>query len=136
MSSPSGVPQQPVWLEAHKRWVFDDATSVQSIRRLICLCSECHLTTRVGYASVTGRGAQARAHCAAVTGMTTHDVGRQIDTAGQLWIARSRRNWDLDLTILATAGFTVAQPQAPAARAQEANRGLIQASPPAFAHTL
>ncbi len=30
------------WLEAHERWAYDDATRVQSLRRLVCLCTDCH----------------------------------------------------------------------------------------------
>ncbi|MGD9531334.1 DUF5710 domain-containing protein [Pseudonocardia sp.] len=31
------------WLEAHERWDFDERTGVQSLRRLISLCSPCHV---------------------------------------------------------------------------------------------
>ncbi|MCX4659115.1 DUF5710 domain-containing protein [Streptomyces uncialis] len=42
------------WLEAHERWVYDDATRVQRLKRLICLCTDCHTVTRYGYAQVRG----------------------------------------------------------------------------------
>ena len=31
--------EQQHWLEAHERWAYDDASGVQTLRRLICLCS-------------------------------------------------------------------------------------------------
>ncbi len=111
-------------LEAHERWAFDDTTGVQALRRLICLCSDCHLATHMGFANVTGRANEARAHLAAVTGMSTHDVGRHIATAGQLWIERSRRAWALDLAVLTNIGITLTQPAAPRGRAHQADQAL------------
>jgi hypothetical protein len=58
------------WLEAHERWRDDEQTGVQSLCRLICLCSPCHLVTHFGYANVTGRADEAFAHLCAVTGLT------------------------------------------------------------------
>ncbi len=99
------------WLEAHERWAYDDRTGVQTLRRLICLCSDCYLSTHLGYANVTGRTDQALAHLRAVTGMTDTEVSRHVDAAGELWKRRSARVWTLDLTMLTDAGVTVARPE-------------------------
>ena len=85
------------YLEAHERWTYDTARRVQSLRRLICVCSACHLTTHMGYANVTGRADQARAHLRAVTGMTPAALARHIDEASATWITRSALTWTLDL---------------------------------------
>ena len=58
------------WLEAHERWVYDERSRVQTLRRLICLCTDCHTVTHFGYAQVRGLGARALAHLREVTGMT------------------------------------------------------------------
>ncbi|MEH6372814.1 hypothetical protein V7793_00390 [Streptomyces sp. KLMMK] len=57
------------WLEAHERWVYDEARRVQTPKRLICLCTDCHTVTHFGYAQVRGLEAQAFAHLVKVTGM-------------------------------------------------------------------
>lgn len=104
-------------LEAHERWAYNDATGVQTLRRLICLCSDCHLSTHLGYANVTGRADQALTHLSTVTGMTDTQIDNHVRAANQLWITRSRRTWSLDLSMLTTAGVTLAQPEDPATRA-------------------
>lgn len=36
------------WLEVHERWAYDDKAKVQALRRLICLCTDCHTATHFG----------------------------------------------------------------------------------------
>jgi len=115
------------WLEAHERWSYDAHNGVQSLRRLICLCTDCHRSTHFGRANLTGRADQAFTHLCAVTGMTAIEARRHIDTAGELWTHRSRRIWSLDLSILTDAGITLAQPEQPAERAAAAQRELLDA---------
>jgi hypothetical protein len=112
------------WLEAHERWAYHDATGVQALCRLICLCSDCHLTTHLGYANVTGRAGHALAHLRQVTGMTDEQVRRHVQAANNLWITRSRRIWTLDLSILTTAGVTLRRPDPAAERPTVAERTL------------
>jgi hypothetical protein len=114
-------------LEAHERWSYDVAHRVQSLRRLICLCSACHVTTHIGYANVTGRADQALAHLQAVTGMTPAEIDRHIDQANSTWIARSAITWTLDLSMLTDAGITLRQPERAEERPAAADRALRQA---------
>jgi hypothetical protein len=110
------------WLEAHERWAYDERTGVQALRRLICLCSECHLSTHMGFANVTGRTDQAIAHLQVVTGMTDAEADDHIADAARRWAEQSGRTWALDLSILTDAGVTLAPPDEPAARAETARR--------------
>ena len=98
-----------LWLEAHERWSYDVRASAQTLRRLVCLCSACHLVTHFGLANVEGRTDEAFAHLRSVTGMTEPDARRHIAVAFDLWKARSRRNWKLDLSALTLAGVTLAR---------------------------
>lgn len=118
-------------LEAHERWAYDDRTRVQALRRLICLCSDCHLSTHLGRANITGRADQALAHLKAVTGMTDPEVSRHVQAAGELWTRRSARVWTLDLTMLTDAGITLARPENAVDRAAAAERELhrVRAAP-------
>lgn len=47
------------WLEAHERWSYNSKSSLQSLRRLVCLCSECHHVTHYGLAEIQGAADQA-----------------------------------------------------------------------------
>jgi hypothetical protein len=114
------------WLEAHERWAYDESAGVQVLRRLICLCSDCHLATHLGYANVTGRANQALEHLRRVTGMTDAEVDRHVQAAGELWIRRSARVWELDLTMLTDAGVTLNRPDTGPDRAAAAERVLEQ----------
>ncbi len=117
------------WLEAHERWAYDEAGGVQALRRLICLCSDCHLVTHFGYANITGRTDQAHAHLCQVTGMGPAQAWRHVEDASQLWTARSAREWTLDLSVLTGAGIILARPEPAGARPAAARRGLDQARP-------
>jgi hypothetical protein len=96
------------------------------LRRLICLCSDCHLSTHLGHANVTGRAVQAIAHLRAVTGMTDTEAARHIQAANNLWTRRSARTWTLDLSMLTDAGVTLARPEAAEDRPAAAERALRQ----------
>lgn len=114
--------EQRRWLEAHERWAYDEHTGVQSLRRLICLCSDCHLATHMGFANVTGRTDHAVAHLQAVTGMTDDQADDHIAAAARRWAEQSGRTWALDLSMLTDAGVTLTPPAEPAARAEAARR--------------
>lgn len=50
------------WLEVHERWVYDETAHVQTLKRLIRLCTDCHTVTHFGHAQVRvspGRGNRA-----------------------------------------------------------------------------
>jgi hypothetical protein len=112
------------WLEAHERWTYHDHTGVQVLRRLICLCSDCHQTTHFGHAQITGHAEEALDHLRAVTGMTETQATEHIIEAFQLWQSRSRRTWALDLKLLTGAGVTVQRPPDPTTREQVAETAI------------
>ncbi|HEY6798906.1 MAG TPA: hypothetical protein VI248_29855 [Kineosporiaceae bacterium] len=99
------------WLEVHECWAYNDADRVQSLRRLICLCTRCHQATHFGLAQVRGTAAAARAHLLTVTGMTQPQAEQHITTAFQVWPQRSQHAWALDLTLLTAAGIDLTPPQ-------------------------
>jgi hypothetical protein len=105
-------PQQQVWLEAHERWSYDTVTRTQTLRRLVCLCSRCHLATHYGFAQVTGRVDEALFQLMDVNDWTLQAASAHVDDAARLWAERSRYDWDLDLTMLTAAGVRLAEPPA------------------------
>ncbi|MDX2709175.1 DUF5710 domain-containing protein, partial [Streptomyces sp. PA03-6a] len=76
-------------LEAHERWIFDDTRRIQTLKRLICLCTDCHTVTHFGFAQIRGLAPQARAHLIKVTGMTPGQANHHIEAAFDLWQERS-----------------------------------------------
>jgi len=120
------------WLEAHERWEYDTAGRRQILRRLVCLCTDCHAVTHIGLAKLRGESRQALGHLCVVTGMTQQAAEAHVSAAFAVWEQRSRASWDLDLSMLTGAGITLARPMAAAgARPQDAARALIRSEPPA-----
>ena len=112
------------WLEAHERWAYDEPTGTQTLRRLICLCSACHLVTHFGHANVTGRTYEALMHLRAATGWSEERAWAHIDAAGDLWQKRSTRVWRLDLSMLTTAGVALRSAESASDRADTAHQTL------------
>lgn len=119
------------WLEAHERWTFDEAARTQTLKRLICLCTDCHTVTHFGLAQVRGVEAQAFAHLVTVTGMTETQARRHVRDAFALWEKRSALTWSLDLGMLTNAGITLAPPPGAGARADVAEQTLQSEGRPA-----
>lgn len=111
-------------LEAHERWAYDERARVQTLKRLICLCTDCHTVTHYGHARVRGVEAQAFAHLVEVTGMTEAQARQHVRTAFAVWERRSRVAWELDLGILTGAGIGLAPPPGADVRAEVSERTL------------
>jgi len=107
-----------VQLEAHERWAYDEGTRTQHLRRLICLCADCHQATHYGFATIKGKDGEARAHLATVNRWTESQTREHIEKAADLWRRRSRIDWSLDLSMLTDAGIRVQRPPAPGERRQ------------------
>jgi len=84
-------------VECHEVWRYDDRTRVQLLVRMIALCPACHQVKHIGFASVQGKGAQARAHLARVNAWTLAQADAYISQAFQVWAQRSQGPWTLDL---------------------------------------
>ncbi|MFJ4774005.1 hypothetical protein ACIP88_33675 [Streptomyces uncialis] len=113
------------WLEAHERWVYDDAARIQCLKRLICLCTDCHTVTHYGYAQVRGLESKAFAHLTQVTEMDGVSARQHIAAAFALWQRRSAITWKLDLSILTDAGVTLERPPGANARPEVAAATLV-----------
>lgn len=112
------------WLEAHERWEYNEQTNVQTLRRLVCLCTDCHTTTHFGLAQIRGKDKVALAHLREVTKMTEEEANAHVEQAFAVWKARSEKEWTLDLRVLTSAGVTLASPPEPSRRASIAKEKL------------
>jgi len=112
------------WLEAHERWAYDESANIQALRRLICLCTDCHTATHFGLARVNGKDAAALRHLCAVTGMSSDKARQHVDAAFALWSRRSSVNWRLELSLLTDAGIAVTEPPSARERANVADQTL------------
>lgn len=116
------------WLEVHERWEYllgpADVAGTQVLRRLICLCSTCHLATHFGLAQVRGRAEEAFVHLCAVTGMSTAEADAHLDASRVTWLTRNQHTWTLDLRILTDAAIALARPPDSADRVEISDEEL------------
>ena len=117
-SSPD--PEQRLWMEAHERWEYDNVLRTQTLRRLICLCTRCHLATHFGYAKTQGRERQAMAHLMGVNRWNAEQAAAHVNSAFDLWRKRSSVEWHLDLSMLLGAEVEVREPPDPSERRRQA----------------
>ena len=99
-----------VRLEAHERWDYNEDKKVQILRRIICLCHDCHETTHIGLAEIKGRYKEARYHLLKVRGFTDKECDSHIEEAYKLYYKRSKFNWELNLDILTNSGIKIIKP--------------------------
>lgn len=90
---------------AHERWAYDETRAVQILRRLICLCGDCHLATHMGLAQLRGLGDVAAVHLQRVNTWTAEQTENHIVWAFALWRSRNAIDWTLDLSMLTDAGI-------------------------------
>lgn len=98
-------------MDAHERFSYNEATGVQRLVRLICLCGACHGATHYGHSAVTGEAETAMAHLQRVTGMTPAQSEDHLRDAFALWEHRSTMQWRLDLSVISGAGIAVREPR-------------------------
>ncbi len=111
----------------HERWHYDQTNLRQSLRRLVCLCADCHLSTHFGFANVSGKTDEALEHLCRVNNWSVDQARTHVDEAFDVWLSRNRFHWELDLTILTNAGFHPTPPVAKDARERIATNRLIPA---------
>jgi hypothetical protein len=66
----------------------------------VALCPACHEVKHAGLASKRGRLEAVVEHLAEVNGWTADDAGLYLEVAFEIWAARSRHQWRLDISVL------------------------------------
>jgi cytochrome c2 len=94
-------------VECHEVWHYDDKARVQKLERMIALCPACHEVKHIGLAEVRGRAQEAMKHLAKVNGWTFPQAMRYVSWAFEVWQHRSRFQWKLDLSHLASHGVRI-----------------------------
>lgn len=91
----------PDWpVEADEVWHFDDDAGIQRLAAVVPLCPACHEVRSAGLATANGRGEDAARHLAWVDRTRIGDARKRIADAMHVWQTRSRRTWQIDLTVM------------------------------------
>lgn len=94
-------------LEAHERWDYNAGQQVQSLRRLIALCHDCHQATHFGLAQIRSVGHEAFDHLLKVNQWDCQTGHRHVEEAFALWQNRNQIAWELDLSMITAAGYQI-----------------------------
>src|SRR5207237_726980 len=87
-------------VECDEMWEYDDDRKIQRLERLIALCPACHEVKHAGLASKRGRLSAVIAHLAEVNGWSSEDAEVYLEAVFEIWAARSRYQWALDISLL------------------------------------
>ena len=94
-------------VECHEVWGYDDVEHVQTLIRLIALCSRCHLVKHIGRAQLMGKHDLAVAHMRKVNGWNAEQAKTHIREAFNVWQERSKFPWTLNLDVLSEHGIQI-----------------------------
>ncbi|EOW2788072.1 hypothetical protein L8P34_19740 [Enterobacter kobei] len=96
----------PRWpVACHEIWHYDDDRQCQTLTGLIALCPSCHEVKHMGFSELRGKKDEAVAHLALVNGWSLQGAFDYVDEAFDVWRARSRHAWQLDISWLETQGI-------------------------------
>lgn len=91
-------------VEAHESWRFDEATGVQHLKGLLCLCPTCHKIKHIGYSHRLGIQDQVYGRLLWLNdwgeAQLAHELGRMQERQETL----SQQQWKLDLSFLLSYG--------------------------------
>jgi 5-methylcytosine-specific restriction endonuclease McrA len=121
---PNPSPTSP--LEVHERWIYNPHTRTQTLGRLICLCRQCHRATHYGLAMTKHSLPATQAHIRRVNHWNPQQLNAHIESAFSLWRARNAIAWELDLGILAEAGYAVTREPTARQRRHTAQRATTR----------
>lgn len=91
-------------LECHEAWSFDEATGVQKLKGLLCLCPVHHKAKHLGFANRIGRLNEVLMHLKWLNDWNDDQLQRGLADVEARQRALSSRTWKLDLSFLRTYG--------------------------------
>ncbi len=91
---------QTTRLEAHEQWEYDDEKGVQRLNNIIAVCRACHEVIHIGRTTLMGREREASGHYMKVNGVSYAEYRRALGEANAVHRERSKREWQLDVSLL------------------------------------
>ena len=97
--------QTDVAFHCHEVWQYNDVDHIQSLQRLACLCPDCHGTKHLGFPRINGRDEECLQRLMRLNNWTRETADSYIEKQFEVWVLRSRREWQLDITLLSDYGI-------------------------------
>lgn len=96
-------------VEAHERWEYDDINHIQILKKISCLCPDCHRASHYGFASVIGLDKQANAKLRWINKWTLKELNEHIGNSFRKWRERNEYEWIVDVTWLKSCGIDISK---------------------------
>jgi len=88
----------PKWpVECHEVWHYDDVKKIQTLKRMIALCPNCHEVKHIGLASIKGRYFEAVKWLARINTWPHPEAENYVEDCMLQYRERSVYNWQLNL---------------------------------------
>jgi hypothetical protein len=87
-------------LECHEIWEYNNSNNTQKLLGLISLCPKCHQVKHFGRSSAIGKQAEVFKHMEIVNSWTHKQCVTHVVEAMNVYKARSKKKWKIDLSIL------------------------------------
>jgi len=95
-------------VECHEVFQYDDRLHVQRLIKFMALCPDCHMVKHYGLACKEGMESYVLAHLCKINSWEKKEGQKYVEAQFDLWLKRSRVDWQLDLTFLRSSfGITV-----------------------------
>ena len=91
-------------VEAHEVWRFEEATGVQKLTNLLCLCPICHKAKHLGFAQRIGVLDQVYARLQWLNDWSVSELEAAVDKAQKQQEILSQREWKIDTSFLLRYG--------------------------------
>jgi hypothetical protein len=98
-----------IQLDAHERWLYDNATHTQKLIRLVALCYDCHQTTHIGLAGIKGKRYEAMKHLQTIRKFTEEECSKHVEEAYEIWRDRCKFEWILDISLIENNNITLSK---------------------------
>lgn len=91
-------------VEAHEAWAFNEATGIQTLKAILCLCPTCHKAKHLGFANRIGRLNEVLARLKWLNDWDDVSLRANLAKVEARQRVLSARSWELDLSFLRTYG--------------------------------
>ena len=87
-------------VHCHEEWEYNDKKRIQTLKRMIALCPDCHQVKHIGLAQIQGKFNNALAHLMKINNWKITKAYDYINKASELWRERSEYEYEIVIDIL------------------------------------
>lgn len=87
-------------LHCHEEWLYNESNQVQTLTKLIALCSACHEVKHIGLAEIKGNYERAKTHLKNINKWSESQAELYIKVSFMKWRHYNKYDWKLNLSLI------------------------------------